>query len=165
MLQRRAHGTQTPVDCVYDMLSGWWKQCLYQIIRRFISTVMFVTNSLGSWRICRSIFLASSGTPSSCGRLVRASSLWEILRWLTLGSVSSSIDIPISLSEPSWGGVGQALAQARAQAKPKAQARLFAPGPVLWTWAPLLHFFWWWHLQLLQFSREHADKQISNILG
>ena len=44
----------------------------YQFIRRFISTVMFGTDSLRSWRICMSIFLASSGTPSGCDRLVES---------------------------------------------------------------------------------------------
>ena len=48
------------------------KQCLYQIIRRFISTVMLGTNSLRSWRICMSIFFASSGSPTGCDRLVES---------------------------------------------------------------------------------------------
>ena len=106
--------------------------------------------SLGSWRICGSIFLASSRTPSSCGRLVRASSLWEVLRWLTLGFVSSSLDIPLSLSEPSWGGATLAEPQAQARLKNDlspspgsraSQERLFASDPSLWIWALLLHLF------------------------
>ena len=122
----------------------------HQIIRRFILLSMFCNYSLGSWRICGSIFLASSRTSSSCGRLVRASSLWEVLRWLTLGFVSSSIDIPISLSEPSWGGATLAEPQAQARLKNDlspspgsraSQERLFASDPSLWIWALLLHLF------------------------
>ena len=159
MLQRRAHGTQTPVDCVYDMLSGWWKQCLYQIIRRFISTVMLATNSLGSWRICISIFLASSGTPSSCGRLVIASSPWEILRWLTLGSVSSSIEIPLSLSEPYWEGATLAEPKLRQDSRTTVLEknsnttlclRSHACGSGLFSSICFVNFFWcflwWWPL-------------------
>ena len=115
----------------------------YQIIRRFI--YYYVCNySLGSWRICGSIFLASSRTSSSCGRLVRASSLWEVLRWLTLGFVSSSIDIPISLSEPSWGGATLAEPQAQARLKNDCLPQIPACGSGLSSSICFVNFFWWW---------------------
>ena len=142
-LQRRAHGTQTPVNCL------WYAQWLVKEMSRITSSGGFIyyyvcNYSLGSWRICGSIFLASSRTPSSCGRLVRASSLWEVLRWLTLGFVSSSIDIPISLSEPSWGGATLAEPQAQARLKNDCLPQIPACGSGLSSSICFVNFFWWW---------------------